>query len=63
MAKRRTNLTINSDLYDRAQTLMKLLHHSDFVGLIEQLIREEWERRHGPLLLRDEADPVKRKAS
>jgi hypothetical protein len=64
MAKRRTNLTLNQDLYDKAQQLMSLLHHSDFVGLVEQLIREEWERRHGPLLLeKPPPEDAKRKAS
>ena len=32
---------------------MHLLNHSDLSGFVEQLIREEYERRNGPLSLKD----------
>ncbi len=44
--KRRTNISIEETLYDRAQLLMADRAFSDFSGFLETLIREEWERRH-----------------
>lgn len=44
--KRRTNITINESIYAKAQELMRLDHFDDFSGFIEQLIRDEWARKH-----------------
>lgn len=43
--KRRTNVTLNPAVYDLATTIMKVRHFDEFSGFVEQLIREEWERR------------------
>jgi hypothetical protein len=48
MSKRRTNLTINPNLFEEAQKLMSLRNFDDFSSFVEQLIREELERRQGP---------------
>lgn len=47
---RRTNITISDALYEKAQELMRLRHFTDFSGYLQQLIREDWERRGDPLL-------------
>jgi hypothetical protein len=44
--KRRTNITINESIYAKAQELMAADDFSDFSGFVEQLIRDEWSRRH-----------------
>lgn len=46
--KTRRNITIDPSILARANELMNLRCFSDFSGFIEQLIREEWDRRHGP---------------
>lgn len=46
--KRRTNISINPEVYELATQLMKLRRFSDFSGFLEQVIRDEWERRNGP---------------
>lgn len=43
--KRRTNLTIDPKVFALAQEVMRLRHFSDFSGFIEQIIREEHERK------------------
>jgi hypothetical protein len=48
--KRRTNLTINPEVFRRAQQVMALKGFSDFSGFVEQLIRDEWELRIGSKL-------------
>lgn len=42
--KRRTNITINPVIHQRAQILMEAHSFDDFSGFLEQLIRAEWER-------------------
>lgn len=49
MPKLRANITMNEAVRDRATKLMEHLGHSDFSGFLETLIREEWERRYGPI--------------
>jgi hypothetical protein len=44
--KRRTNITINETIYEKAQQLMRAQDFDDFSGYLEQLIREEWARKH-----------------
>lgn len=43
--KRRTNVTLNPAVYDLATEIMKVRRFDEFSGFVEQLIREEWERR------------------
>lgn len=45
--KLRKNITVGSELFELATELMKMRRFDDFSGFIEQLIREEWERRCG----------------
>lgn len=51
-------LSIDTDFLEKADELRGLLRYPDVSSLIEQLIREEWERRHGPLVLRDDSAAV-----
>ena len=53
--KRRTNITVEESLYAKAQAVMEARDFSDFSGFLEQLIREEWERRNGPASVRSPA--------
>lgn len=41
----RTTISIPSTIYAKAQSIMKARDFSDFSGFLQQLIREEWERR------------------
>jgi metal-responsive CopG/Arc/MetJ family transcriptional regulator len=50
-AAKRTTITISEALYAKAEELMRLRDFGDFSGFIQQLIREEYERRHGPATL------------
>lgn len=52
--KRRTNITINAEIYDKALEVMATDHFDDFSGFVEQLVREEWKRRNGPVVIRDQ---------
>lgn len=58
MAKKRTTVTINKDLYERAQELMKAEHFDDFSGFVEQMIRDRWRAK-----LDLEANPTSEKTS
>lgn len=58
--KKAKNFTLNSALLDKAKLLMELRHFSNLTGLIEQLIREEFERRHGPAVFPGSAAPIER---
>lgn len=51
--KRHTNLTLHLGILEHAHALQVLLRQSSLSGLVEQLIREEYERRAGPLKLSD----------
>jgi hypothetical protein len=56
--KKRKNLTIGDATLHKADKLIELLDQDDLSGLVALLIREEWERRHGPLKLGEHAQPV-----
>lgn len=43
------NLSITDVSRIKAEFLMELLGVRDFSLIIDHLIREEWERRHGPI--------------
>lgn len=45
---RRTNISISPAVRKMADELMDLRAYSELSGFLSQLIREEWERRHGP---------------
>lgn len=47
--KRRRNITIEEDIESLGKAIQKARSFGDFSSLIEQLIREEWERRNGPV--------------
>lgn len=47
----RTNISIAPRIREMADALMAARAFSDFSGFVAQLIREEWERRNGPMLL------------
>lgn len=51
-------LSVDTDFLDKAETLRSLLRYPDVSSLVEQLIREEWERRQGPLRLSDGPPPT-----
>lgn len=60
----RTTISITPSVYAKAQDIMKVRDFSDFSGLLHQLIREEWERRRGPVLIREKpARKVKERAT
>lgn len=44
----RTTISITPEVYAKAKDVMKARSFSKFSGLLHQLIREEWDRRHGP---------------
>lgn len=46
--KKRTTISISSAIYANAVELMKLRRFADFTAFIEQLIREDWDKRIGP---------------
>jgi hypothetical protein len=48
MSAERKNLTFATRVLELAQDLMKLRRFDDLSGFLSQLVREEWERRHGP---------------
>lgn len=45
----RKNISISDQMIEMAEQICKLRGFRDFSGLLEQLIREEWERRNGPV--------------
>lgn len=59
-------LSLDTDFLEKAEKLRALLKYPDPSSLIEQLIREEWERRNGALTLAETHTPYhappKRKA-
>lgn len=54
----RTNISIAPRIREMAETLMQARAFSDFSGFLAQLIREEWERRHGPMMVPDANAPT-----
>lgn len=53
MPKRAVNLTLNETVIGFAERIMEATGESSMVGLVEQLIRAEYERRNGPIQLSD----------
>lgn len=53
MPKRPVNLTLNETVIGFAERIMEATGESSMVGLVEQLIRAEYERRNGPIQLSD----------
>ena len=49
MRTKSTNLTLNEGIKEMARRLVAELHHSSLTALVEQLIRDEYERRVEPL--------------
>src|SRR5438034_6764330 len=49
MAKERTHTTLSTAALSRSASLMKLFGMEDLNELLEKLILDEYERRHGPL--------------
>jgi hypothetical protein len=47
--KIRKNLSLNAHIIQQADDLIRHGGYSDYVDLVESLIRDEWQRRHGPL--------------
>ncbi len=54
----RKNLTFHPDVLKLAERLMELRHFSDISGFLSQLVREEDERRRGPVMY-EQPRPVK----
>lgn len=48
MSKSRINISMDPAIRALADTVMEARRFSDFSGFLEQLIREEFERRMGP---------------
>jgi len=59
MRKKPLNLTLNERVIELAERIMDLRGHSSFSGFVEELIRDEYERRRGPLILKEDAPPYK----
>lgn len=53
MSKKPVNLTLNERVLDLAQQIMEPLGHSSLSGFVEQLIRDEYERRSGPMVMQE----------
>ncbi len=49
MGKKPTNLTLNQTVLERAETLMTRRGYDSLSGLVEQLIRDEYDRRYEEL--------------
>lgn len=57
MSKIPTNLTLHKMALEQAAKLQELLGYSSLSTLAEHLIREEYERRNGPIMMREEQAP------
>jgi hypothetical protein len=53
MSKQRVNLTLDEGVLDYAKQIMALRRFNNLVALLEQLLREEYERRNGTLTMKD----------
>lgn len=51
------NITLSKRVMDLAEQIMDVRRFDDFSGMVQQLIREEWERRHGPMILAERPTP------
>lgn len=52
--KIRTNLTLEDGLIAKAKTMLAAEHYNNLSEYLEQLIRNEWNRRNPPPLTKDE---------
>lgn len=58
MGKQRIHLSVSDSILEKLDHIAVARDFSDRVALFEQLVREEWERRHGPsIILRDAPSP------
>jgi hypothetical protein len=57
MSSIRKTISMPSSLYARAEELRVQLAHPDLSSFVQQLIREEWERRHGAAPITPTASP------
>ena len=51
--KKPVNLTLHERVLEFAQQVMQLRGQSSLSAFVEELIRDEYERRHGPMHLSD----------
>ena len=58
MSKTSTNLSLHEKIRGLATELQELLGYGSLSTMVEALIRDEHERRKGPLVLRDAPTPV-----
>ena len=49
MPKLRIHITMDVRIHEKAQEIMVARCFGDLSSFVEQLIREEWERRKGPM--------------
>lgn len=57
--KLRKNISISKRVFDMAESIMKARGFDDFSSLLEQLIREDDERRRGPHTIRETPPPYR----
>ena len=55
--KRPVNLTLNERVLEFAEQIMELRGHSSLSAFIEELVRDEYERRNGPMVIQDTVTP------
>jgi len=58
MSKRPVNLTLNEKVLEFAAQIMELRGQGNMSAFVEELIRDEYERRTGPLVLNDATPPT-----
>jgi hypothetical protein len=63
MSKRPVNLTLDERVLTFAEAVMELRGQSSLSGFIEELIRVEYERRAGPLILHGTPPPYRAAAA
>jgi hypothetical protein len=51
---KRINISLPVSIQEKAQAIMAARDFGDLSGFLQQLIREEYERRHGPAPIADE---------
>ena len=57
MSKKACNLSIDTRVIEFAEQVMELRGQSNLTAFVEELIRNEYERRAGPLVLRETPPP------
>lgn len=55
MGKQRIHLSVSDSILEKLDHIAVARDFSDRVALFEQLVREEWERRHGPSIILHDA--------